>query len=466
MRTGSRLFLVLLMLAQFALVFPAESRLVITCGQTITEDTILTQDLTCPADTEYAIVIGASNITLDLGGHTISGYTPRTGVFAMGWEGIIIRNGAIEGFQVGVYIDGIHRITMENLTVRNMTSSDPSDFVFGIAILGSQEVVVRDTLFEFQKVAHKEAVEIFNSYVDVDNIEVRGGGAGVNFSYTGGICDPLNSPSNGTVRRSRFSDVYLAGVLVACSSYAWIEGNYITSGYAVGINGSGPFPGAVTGLVVKGNVVRGDHYEGIEIGGATGSTVLNNIVFGNYFGISLAPSLGCQNPGTGWECFYSTSNVIADNQTFDNFTDLSHHEFSVGNTWERNTCETKDGAEIPECTPPAATLVINYTIGKPGSFFTLEGANFPANSTATITINGYTLGTVPTDASGDLIFLLNTDQADVGDYVVSASANPGASVSFFLDSSKQIRPQEGQGTIFNVPGGLTTHFVYLPNIRR
>jgi hypothetical protein len=81
---------------------------------------------------------------------------------------------------------------MENLTVRNMTSSDPSEFLFGIAILDSQNVVVRDSLFEFISVAHKEAVEIFDSYVDVDNIEVRGGGAGVNFSYRGGTCDPLN----------------------------------------------------------------------------------------------------------------------------------------------------------------------------------------------------------------------------------------------------------------------------------
>ncbi len=137
MKTGSSLLLVLLILVQFVLVFPAESRPEITCGQTITEDTILTEDLACPPDAEYAIVIGASNITLDLGGYTISGYTPRTGVFAIGQEGITIRNGSIDGFNVGVYIDQTNRVTMENLTVRNLESSDPSQFLFGIAILGS-----------------------------------------------------------------------------------------------------------------------------------------------------------------------------------------------------------------------------------------------------------------------------------------------------------------------------------------
>ena len=81
-------------------------------------------------------------------------------------------------------------------------------------------------------------------------------------------------------------------------------------------------------------------------------------------------------------------------------------------------------------------------------------------------VNGYTLGTVPTDASGGLVFLLNTDQADEGEYIVTATVNPSSSARFVLDSSKLIRPQEGQGTIFNVPSGLVTHFVYLPLVLR
>jgi parallel beta-helix repeat protein len=466
MKIKGRLPLVLLILVQCAFIFPMNSRAEVTCGQTIIENTILTEDLTCPPDAVYAIVIGASNITLDLGGHTISGYTPRTGVFATGQEGITIRNGSIDGFNVGVYFDGTKRITVENLTIRNMTSSDPSNFLFGIAILDSQEVVVRDSLFEFVRVAHREAVEIFDSYVDVSNIEVRGGGAGVNFSYRNGACDPTNKPSNGTVRDSRFSNVYIGGILVACSSYARIEGNYISGGFAGGVTGSGPFQGAVTGILVKGNVVRGGHYTGIDFGGATESTIMGNIVTENYFGITLGPSLGCVNPDTGEECFYPKANVITDNQTFDNVTDLSHGASSLGNTWVGNTCKTKDGVEIPECTPPTEVLVINYSSGKPGSYFTLEGANFPANSTVTIMVNGHTLGTVPTDANGDLIFLLATNQADDGRYLVTAAMNPSISVGFILDPSKSTRSQEGSGMIFNLPGGLVTHFVYMPVVRR
>jgi len=49
-------------------------------------------------------------------------------------------------------------------------------------------------------------------------------------------------------------------------------------------------------------------------------------------------------------CFYSTGNVISDNVVTGNFIDLYHHPEATGNTWENNTCETKEGAEIPACT--------------------------------------------------------------------------------------------------------------------
>lgn len=440
----------------------------ISCGQTITEDIVLDQDLTCPPGTESAIIIGGSNLTLDLGGHVVSGHTPGAGVFSMGQEGITIRNGTIEGFTYGVFVIDTQGVMVENLTVRNLDVSDPDQFLFGVHILSSQAVVVRDSQFEFLSVPHKEAVEVFDSFVDVSGIEVRGGGAGVSFSFEGGVCDPVNSPSNGTVRNSRFSDIYLGGIWIACSSSALIEGNDFSTapGVGVGIQGDAPFSGAVTGLTIRDNVIH-DTMIGIEFRGILDSEIVNNYVFDSpIWGIAMRQSLGCIAPEPGWECFYSTANLIADNETWGNGMDLYHYEDSTGNTWERNSCETREGVEIPDCTPPSATLVINYTSGQPGSYFTLRGANFPASSTAAITINGYTLGTVPTDAEGGLIFLLTTGQADEGSYVVAATGNPSSSVGFVLDSSRPVRPQEGEGTTFNVPSGLLTHKVYLPLILR
>lgn len=447
---------------------PAESKSELVCGQTITENTVLSEDLSCPPDTESAIVIGASNITLDLGGHKLSGHVPTTGVFAIGREGITIKNGTIEGFNYGVFVINTRRVTAENLTVRNLEISDPSHLITGFHILHSQDVVVRDTLFEFLTVPHKEAVEIYASSVDVSDIEVRSGGAGVSFSFAGGVCDPVNSPSNGTVRNSTFSGVYTAGIWVACSSNALIEGNNFAPApdSGIGIQADAPFLGAVTGLTIKGNFIH-DTMIGIEFRGITQSSITGNFIYGNQiWGIAMRQSLGCIAPEPGWECAYSTANVIADNETWRNIMDLYHYEDSLGNTWERNTCQIKQGAEIPTCIPPNAALTVNHASGKPGSFFTLQGANFPVSSTATITVNGFPLGTVPTDSSGDLLFLLNTEQADEGDYLVTATVNPSSSVRFVLASRNLLHPQEGQGTVFNVPDGIVIHNVYLPIVLR
>jgi nitrous oxidase accessory protein NosD len=472
MKTAARFLLGLGILLLFTAGLPAGSKAhngaSIACGQTITEDTTLEEDLACPAEAASALVIAASNITLDLGGHTISGYTPNTGVYTTGQSGLTIRNGVIEGFNVGVYIDSSNGVTVEDLTVRNMDITDPDHFLFGIAIVGSQAVVVRDSLFEFPVVAHKEAVEVFDSTVEVYNIEVRGGGAGVSFSFLNDTCDPLNHPSNGTVRDNIFSDVYVAGVWIACTSSVLIEGNDISGcpDCILGIQADGPFPGAVTGLTVKGNTIH-DTLVGIEYRGVLESTIASNYVYDNGgWGIALRQSLGCLAPQPGWECFNSTANLVVGNQTWGNVTDLYHYEEATGNTWTGNACKTKDGAEIPECSPPEAAMFVNYAWGKPGSFFTVTGANFPPNSTAVLMINDLTLGSVPTDADGGLAFLLDTAVADQGAYTVTASAETSASASFLLISSSPLRLQEGSGTVFVVPAGLAAHWLYLPLVRR
>jgi hypothetical protein len=116
-----------------------------------------------------------------------------------------------------------------------------------------------------------------------------------------------------------------------------------------------------------------------------------------------------------------------------------------------------------------ATLVSNYDTGRPGSFFTFTGANFPPNSLATITAAGpiarsqeqgsEVLGTVMTDANGGLVFLLNTEGADVGVYLISATvdANATATDTIELIASDPLRPAEGIGPIIYLG-----NVIYLP----
>ena len=123
--------------------------------------------------------------------------------------------------------------------------------------------------------------------------------------------------------------------------------------------------------------------------------------------------------------------------------------------------------DVVESAP--ASLAINYAAGQPGSFFTLTGANFPPASPLSITVNGSVLSTeLQTSETGSFIIFLDTAAADAGGYVVTASVNPAASVSFTLDASAPLRPQEGGGQTLTVPAGIAvqTHSVYLPLIMR
>src|SRR3954471_16536171 len=94
----------LLFVAVSVVASPAAARpaVTLTCGQTITENTKLTSDIgPCDGD---GLVIGADNITLDLGGHTISAVAQPstagawTGVRVGGHDGVTVRKGKILGF--------------------------------------------------------------------------------------------------------------------------------------------------------------------------------------------------------------------------------------------------------------------------------------------------------------------------------------------------------------------------------
>lgn len=141
--------------------------------------------------------------------------------------------------------------------------------------------------------------------------------------------------------------------------------------------------------------------------------------------------------------------------------------FPGGSSYSGDSFSRLSSVEIYEYEPTTPILSINYGSGAPDSFFTLTGSNFPPNSTATVTVNGQTLGTVSTDADGSLTFLLSTTSADEGSYYVTVTGNPSATVSFVLDSNEPIRPQDGSGSVLDVPEGIAfTESVFIPIVLR
>ena len=73
------------------------------CGDVLTADTTLTADLSCSGD---ALVVAAPGVTLDLGGHTITGPGRRFEVFDTAIRvtaaGVTVRNGTIDQYVYGV----------------------------------------------------------------------------------------------------------------------------------------------------------------------------------------------------------------------------------------------------------------------------------------------------------------------------------------------------------------------------
>lgn len=73
----------------------------ISCGDTITEDTILTQDLlNCPGT---GLTIGADNIVLDCQGHSITGGGTNNGIYLNRRTGVTIKNCNVANFAYGIW---------------------------------------------------------------------------------------------------------------------------------------------------------------------------------------------------------------------------------------------------------------------------------------------------------------------------------------------------------------------------
>ncbi len=336
------------------------------CQMYITKDTTLVEDLVCDPNTGTAVIIGAPNVTLDLGGHVIYGFL-NGGVYAENVEGITIRNGTFEGFLGAITLSNTDSATIENLTVRNLDISDPDNFIVGIGVGWSKGVVIRNTKLQFLPVVHKEAIVTNHSDITVSNIEVQGGSVGINFGGPPGG-DPELNRVNGTVMNNKFIDVTIAGVLIQRTTSALITGNeFIRNDVGVSAYIHGYYPSGVTGVNVDGNTFR-DCHNGIHFWGIRESSITNNMVKNSGGGIQLRPHMFNDPINSPDSCFYATENVVADNIALGNLLDLYHHEKAVGNTWIDNLFWTKEGDEIPDC---------NTNIRK-----TAQGALLSADSTA------------------------------------------------------------------------------------
>ena len=119
------------------------------CGSTITQSTTLAGNVgPCPG---AGLVIGASNITLDLNGHSVSGSlnqygtasTQSAGIELQGTTGSTVENGDVSGFAVGVLINtGSANVVKGIDSNHNVGPVGGAQYGDGISVWGSNGNVV------------------------------------------------------------------------------------------------------------------------------------------------------------------------------------------------------------------------------------------------------------------------------------------------------------------------------------
>jgi parallel beta-helix repeat protein len=309
----------------------------VNCGDVITADTTLEADLYCPAG--YGLAIGANGVTLDLGGHTLRGELatswPYYGVGIWGRNRVTIKNGTIENFTMGVSADGVRDLMLTNLVFRG-PAHDQGIYEAAVFVLLSSRVVVQHSSFwGATPTGWDDPTGIVFAATDdakVHNVDVHGYTRGVAFSCA--HCDTSPIPSSGEVTDSTIRGS-ITGVTLHWGSEAKISNNHVSHCTPVGGWCRGIEVWRSTASV-KHNQVH-DNYRGILI-----SETRNSEIFANHV----------QDNGSGgiWLVNNSTSNTIKSNLTSGNGVfDLHHQWLSTPNTWKDNSCETKDGIDIPDC---------------------------------------------------------------------------------------------------------------------
>ncbi len=368
---------------------PSTSAHATTCGDTITGKLKLETDLYCYGT---ALVIGASGVEIDLGGHTLYGLDPFgdprwSGVKTI--EGVTysdlkVKNGTISSFDRGVDLAGVTGAMIEGITfdrqVRAGISVRSSRDVRIVSIRATETsaVNIRDSA---NVAVRKAAVTstfrapalLARTSTDVTFSEVAAFGPSPWGRTDIGSGILFDSVSNGVVNHALVSG-YKDGVLFQCSgcapseirnSGAVLDSTFMDDQYGIDMNGAAkvriagntmlrnvsyaPDWGLIGAGIMGGHFARvadlevvdnsvSDSLVGIVMQDLTSSRIDGNVVTNTWqAGIVLGTGL----LGTG-----SSGNTVSSNIVAGAPPDLWAQEGSAGNTWKDNTCRVASGEGV------------------------------------------------------------------------------------------------------------------------
>jgi len=207
----------------------------VACGDMLTTDTTLTADLDCSSSMFPALTL-ANGVTLDLGGHTVSGSGPGDG-FGINGQSYTVRNGTITDFGHGIETDtGTVNLSQVRLVVNGM----------GVEALSSR-VNITNSVVNRNGVGLGGTTPAYR----VEDTTIDGNGTGVVF-FQGGFLGNRDSISNNQVDGIRINQ----GVIALVESA--VNGNL---GYGVFVENSYQSPIAT----LTGNTVSRNGADGIRL---------------------------------------------------------------------------------------------------------------------------------------------------------------------------------------------------------
>jgi parallel beta-helix repeat protein len=232
----------------------------VTCGQVLTQDTKVANDLVnCPA---AGLVIGASNVKLDLRGHLIDGdgFGNDAGIDNTGgFDNVQVTHGTIQEFQWGVYLLGASNNQIDRLETLNN--------VLGILLdSGSNNnSVERNQVHDNYRVGGI-LVDGTTGNLLSRNTVYNNGSSGI-----GGVSIGAFNSTNTEISLNDVFDNVHSGIWLFNTNTSLVQGNTSNTSEFDGIETSM----GSTGNVVVGNVTNSNGWNGIDVGDP-GNTITGN----------------------------------------------------------------------------------------------------------------------------------------------------------------------------------------------
>ena len=275
------------------------------CGATIVASIQLTGDMSCPGS---ALTVNAANVTIDLNGYKLVGPGPAVlpgpnqltiaGVRVNNdHPGAVIKNGRIEGFQVGVSVfAGSHGAEMTGLTIVNNGT--------GIIISRTQAGATADNFFVHDNVVEASlgtGVSVLgNTHRFVNNQVINNGTAGFSINSNGSTFTRNLVAGNGVIGGVNNG----VGIQLSGNGNTAL-GNNVERNASSGLNVNG------SNNVVTANVIGQNGGNGTNVGGPSTATVLaNNRIENNQYSGNGSPT----NTFGALNVFSSSGTMITGNQ--------------------------------------------------------------------------------------------------------------------------------------------------------